>query len=377
MSGNPVLATTASALSPVGSYTISVSQGSLTATNYDFPTLIAGAMSRHPGTLTVTADPKSKRYGDPVPSLSYTITGFVNGEGMSVVTRAPALSSTVSAASYVGSYNILIAAGTLAAANYDFPHLVDGSLVVTRASLTIKADDAIREIDQPNPSLTIAYSGFVNGDTASSLTTAPTLSTIAGAGSPAGTYPIIVGARPLAQLRNHLPGRHADRGSAAAGHDHERQPGSQQASPGDSDHRHVQRPSERGRCARASQLPPGNRGHHRSFTARNAKIIKLRAATFIAANDTVVLTAKNGFSLSKPVQLQINSQGPAGLRDIYGRLIDGGQNFVAVLGKTGPVTTAAARGRVDLTRIIDPSSAAGVLAADERALSRWPRAPVT
>src|SRR5206468_1405530 len=41
-----------------------------------------------------------------------------------------------------------------------------------------------------NPALTVTYSGFVNGDTAASLTTLPTVSTAATASSHAGTYPI-------------------------------------------------------------------------------------------------------------------------------------------------------------------------------------------
>ena len=40
------------------------------------------------------------------------------------------------------------------------------------------------------PALTASYSGFVNGDTAGSLTTPPTLTTTATAASPVGSYPI-------------------------------------------------------------------------------------------------------------------------------------------------------------------------------------------
>ena len=40
------------------------------------------------------------------------------------------------------------------------------------------------------PSLTATYSGFVNGDNASSLSTQPTVSTTATSASPAGAYPI-------------------------------------------------------------------------------------------------------------------------------------------------------------------------------------------
>src|SRR5258705_11780491 len=41
-----------------------------------------------------------------------------------------------------------------------------------------------------NPALTVSYSGFVNGDTVASLTTAATASTTATTTSAPGTYPI-------------------------------------------------------------------------------------------------------------------------------------------------------------------------------------------
>jgi filamentous hemagglutinin family protein len=59
-------------------------------------------------------------------------------------------------------------------------------------ALTITAGDASRVAGQPNPPLTLSYSGFVAGQGPSSLTTLPTEWTTAGANSAAGTYPIDV-----------------------------------------------------------------------------------------------------------------------------------------------------------------------------------------
>ena len=69
---------------------------------------------------------------------------------------------------------------------------VTGSVIVNvaQASLTITADNQSMPYGGPLPTLTASYSGFVNGDTAASLTTAPTLSTTATTTSPAGGYPI-------------------------------------------------------------------------------------------------------------------------------------------------------------------------------------------
>jgi len=67
---------------------------------------------------------------------------------------------------------------------------VSGVLSIAKASLIAKADDQSKNQGQVNPALTISYSGFVNGETATVLDTTPTASTTASASSPAGTYPI-------------------------------------------------------------------------------------------------------------------------------------------------------------------------------------------
>ena len=51
-----------------------------------------------------------------------------------------------------------------------------------------------------------------------------------------------------------------------------------------------------------------------SFTAKNSPVMKLRSAVFNPANDTVTLTPRKAFALTRPVQLTINGTplGPAG-----------------------------------------------------------------
>jgi hypothetical protein len=56
--------------------------------------------------------------GDPVPTLTYTLTGFVNGDTASVVSGAPVLSTTATSSSPPGHYSITVSVGTLSAANY-------------------------------------------------------------------------------------------------------------------------------------------------------------------------------------------------------------------------------------------------------------------
>lgn len=67
------------------------------------------------------------------------------------------------------------------------------TITVNKASLTIKANDQAKVQGQPNPPLTLTYTGFVNGDDAAGLNPPPVVSTTATASSPADTYPITVG----------------------------------------------------------------------------------------------------------------------------------------------------------------------------------------
>ena len=61
---------------------------------------------------------------------------------------------------------------------------------MTRAALTVTANNQTRTYGAANPTLTVSYKGFVNGETAASLTTAATASTPTTAASPVGTYAI-------------------------------------------------------------------------------------------------------------------------------------------------------------------------------------------
>ena len=80
--------------------------------------------------LTVTAASVSVAYGQPIPALTYTVSGFVNGDTSSVLSGTPSETTTATQSSAAGTYPITIAQGTLAAANYTFT-FVDGTLTIT------------------------------------------------------------------------------------------------------------------------------------------------------------------------------------------------------------------------------------------------------
>jgi polygalacturonase len=110
------------AVLPVGSYTYTASATSLTSA--------VASESVSPATLTVTATPASRLFGDPNPSFAYTIAGYVNNDPTTVVSGAPVITTTAVRSSPAGSYPTMVALGTLTAANYNFT-LVGSTLQVT------------------------------------------------------------------------------------------------------------------------------------------------------------------------------------------------------------------------------------------------------
>jgi hypothetical protein len=187
LNGSGQASVTTSTLAP-GSHTIQATYtptGSFGASNGSVSTTVNKAV------LTVTGNNQSKLYGASLPTLTSTITGFVNGDTQaSATTGTPSLTTTATAASPVGAYPITPAQGTLAAANYTFS-FANGTLSVTPATLTVTANNQSKLYGASLPTLTATFTGFVNGDTQASATTgSPSLTTTATAASPAGSYPI-------------------------------------------------------------------------------------------------------------------------------------------------------------------------------------------
>lgn len=190
-SPNVAPAVTAPATKHVGAYTgVIIASG---ASDPDYAiSYVAGTLTVTPATLTVTADNKTKVYGSANPPLTDTITGFVNGDASSVVNGAASLTTAATSASGVGNYAIDAGLGTLNAADYTFA-FVNGNLSITPAPLTVTADNKSKVYGQANPPLTDTITGFVNGDTASVISGAADLNTVATTASGVGSYTITAG----------------------------------------------------------------------------------------------------------------------------------------------------------------------------------------
>ena len=189
VSGTPSLTTQATASSTTGVYAVNVDATKLSSANYSF-TVVSGAITVSKAMLTVTPVSTSTTYGSALPALFYQVAGFVNGDGAGVVSGAPALKCSASSGSLAGIYPIIGAAGNLTAANYIF-QLMNGTVTVNKAVLTVTAGAASMTYGSPLPVLTYKVTGYVNGDGASRVSGTPALSTSASSTSPAGVYAII------------------------------------------------------------------------------------------------------------------------------------------------------------------------------------------
>ncbi|HUI05158.1 MAG TPA: MBG domain-containing protein, partial [Acidimicrobiales bacterium] len=174
--------TTATPTSPVGSYD-STCSGAVDA-NYAI-SYVDGSVAVTAASLDITASSGSMTYGDDPPDINPIVSGLQNGETAAVLGAGLLCTTAATSASPVGSY--ASACGGAVDANYIFNY-TPGSVTVNPAPLQVTASSATQPYGTAPPTITASYSGFVNGDTASSLTTAPTCSTTATASSPVGSY---------------------------------------------------------------------------------------------------------------------------------------------------------------------------------------------
>jgi hypothetical protein len=117
----------------------------------------------HPAVLKVTADSLTIMFGQPLPSLTFKLSGFVNSDPASVVSGAPLLSTTATPTSNAGSYPITVATGTIAATNYSFLY-VNGMLTIQPANQAITFTINPPATAAYTTSFTVAATGGASGN---------------------------------------------------------------------------------------------------------------------------------------------------------------------------------------------------------------------
>ena len=172
LKGTPAISCDATKTSPVGTYTIKISKGSVTNGNV---TYVDGTLTITKALLTVTAKDCSREQGQVNPTFEVTYSGFKNNETESVLTKKPTASTTATTSSGPGQYVISVSGGE--ARNYDFKY-VSGILTVTEKDEVvftidgttyqgIKTDKTaiVKSVDKSMKSLEIPASVSYDGTT--------------------------------------------------------------------------------------------------------------------------------------------------------------------------------------------------------------------
>jgi hypothetical protein len=177
---NYSLSTTAGKFSNVGSYPIEVTLGA--NPNYNV-TETDGTLTINKKDASVTADNKSKTYGDDNPTLTATVVGEVAG-GAAI---NYSLSTTAGKFSDVGDYPIVVTLDSNP--NYNVTK-TNGTLTINKATLTVTADNKSKYFADPDPAFTFQYSGFKGSDGPTDIDVAPTCG-VSGLHDAVGTYAIV------------------------------------------------------------------------------------------------------------------------------------------------------------------------------------------
>ena len=198
----PKFNTAADKYSSVGSYPVSIEE--CDAINYSISSIESGILTIIPRNLTLTAKDVEKQYFEDNPHFDFISSGFVNGDNSDSLVKQPILTTDATKYSNAGSYAVSIDGAE--SPNYNILY-TNGSLLITKRTATIIADNISRPYKENNPILTYKLSGLVNNESEDVLLVAPTIETSAELMSDCGNYPINVSdAQANNYMFNYVPG---------------------------------------------------------------------------------------------------------------------------------------------------------------------------
>ena len=167
-----------STLTITGAGTVTVTATQSGNSNYAPATSVSQGLNVIPAKLTVTANNVSRAYGAANPAFSYTVTGFVDGDTLAVVSGTATETTTATSNSTAGTYPITFSTESLSAANYTFSYVIGTLTISGGASQTITFASL--------PSVTLGTSPITLTATASSglavgfASLTPTVCTVSG-----------------------------------------------------------------------------------------------------------------------------------------------------------------------------------------------------
>jgi gliding motility-associated-like protein len=180
LTGTPVYSTTAGTASGVGSYPITLS--GLSAANYNITAAAVNntALTITKNTLSYVATPASRAFNTANPSVTGTVTGFLNGDTQaSATTGTLSFSTTATTSTPVGTY--AIDGAGLSSANYN---IVQDASNASAFSIFLSTNGNLSSLAISQGSLSPSFASGTNNYTATvatgvtSLTLTPTLSDV-------------------------------------------------------------------------------------------------------------------------------------------------------------------------------------------------------
>ena len=178
--GTPTISCEATSASPVGTYPIVITKGSVTHYNTTF---VNGTLTIEKAPLKITAKSYTIKQGEELPTFEATYEGFKNNETSTVLTKQPAITTTATSASEPGEYEITISGAE--AKNYEISY-VKGKLTIAKAdAVTVKAKSYTIKYGDELPKFEFTSEG-------ATLKGTPEIKCEATSKSPVGTYTIVI-----------------------------------------------------------------------------------------------------------------------------------------------------------------------------------------
>jgi hypothetical protein len=199
LTGSASGSSAATATTGVGGYAITGSTGTLGASNSNYTFAAAnGTLTINPATLTVTGITASNKIcdGTPEATLNYgseSLAGMIGSDSVTADATGTFSDKTVGTGKTVTLSGLTLMGA--AAGNYVLAssgNEVSTQADITQAAWSIAADNLSKLVNTASPPLVLLYTGFVAGDSPTSLTVLPVAVTTATTNSPAGNYPITV-----------------------------------------------------------------------------------------------------------------------------------------------------------------------------------------
>ena len=146
LSGKPTITCSATATSPVGTYTITIAKGNITNSEV---TYVNGTLTITKAPLTITAKSYTIKQGKSLPEFEVEYSGFKNKETDTVFTTKPKVSTEATPYSEPGVYDIKVNGAV--ANNYEITY-VNGKITITMRTenfdgvvLTVEKDGVIED----------------------------------------------------------------------------------------------------------------------------------------------------------------------------------------------------------------------------------------